>query len=80
MSRTIHLETVPAWMFTVVWMLGCVDTWMLGFHLHSGDRCSYSSYGVNRDILCGTNACLFVCLFVGINPEKLYFPPELGEK
>ena len=33
---------------------------MLGFHLHSGDRCLYSSYGVNRDRLCGTNALLSV--------------------
>ena len=29
---------------------------MLGLYPHSGDRCSYSSYGVNRDRLFGTNA------------------------
>ena len=79
MCGTNALSSVAAARLTAVKLLEEVptqssfvysDAWMRGFHLHSGDCCLYSSYGVNRDRLCGTNTlfsagyckvCLFVC-------------------
>ena len=59
---------------------------MREFHLDSGDRGSHFEPGLNRDRLCCQRSrrissgvsevqSLFVCLFVGIKPETLYFAP-----